>query len=54
VLPPFTLAGLRVNEARLMLPEPWEVIDSVAPWGVPPYDAEIVAVCVIVTVLVVI
>ena len=52
--PPFTLVGLRVNEARLMLPEPEGFIVSAAVCVVPPYDAEIVAVCLVVTAFVVI
>jgi hypothetical protein len=54
VSPPLTLVGLRLNEATLTLPEPWGVTESVALSVVPPYDAEIVAVCVVVTALVVI
>ena len=54
MLPPFTLVGLRLNDARLMLPEPEGFMVSVALCVVPPYDAEIVAVCFVVTALVVI
>ena len=45
---------MRLSEARLTLPEPCGFTLTVALCVTPPYDAEIVAVCVVVTVLVVI